>query len=285
MRDQSADTRTIVSARSLLFVPATHPGRFAKAVASGADVVIIDLEDAVPGDGKAEARDNAAAFLSQEGRAVVRINSHGSEHQEKDIAAISGLPGLSGVMIPKSESADDVDAVGRALEVPTIPLIESARGVQNATEIADAEHTTRIALGDQDLMADLGSGAEELITFARHALTYAAAAAALPGSIDGISLAVGDRDRVRDSAERGRALGFRGKLCIHPNQVPVVNAAFAPSPEEIEWARRVHDASGQAVAVMDDGTFVDAPVFKRAQAILDRMSDSEQKVGTDSERQ
>lgn len=263
------DPDPTTAARSLLFVPGTRPDRFEKARASGADVVILDLEDAVEPEAKEQARDHVGRYLADaDHRAVVRVNPAGTPWHDDDLAALAGAPGLLGVMIPKCVTAEDVAAVRRVVAGPVIPLLETAAGVEAAADVARADGVARLALGDQDLLADLGAESGELVTYARLKLAYASAAAGLPGPIDGVSLALRDADVVRSDTERAHGLGFTGKLCVHPAQVAAVNDAFAPDEEAIAWARRILSSDGDGVRVGDDGTMVDAPVLQRARNIL-----------------
>lgn len=265
----AAATRAVRSARSLLFVPGSRPDRFDKAHASGADVVILDIEDAVAPADKDAARAAVARHLAGAGRAIVRVTPAGSPYHADDLSSLSGAPGLLGVMVPKSDAPEQVEAVHAALGVPVLPLLETAAGVLGAAGIARARGVARIVLGDQDLLADLGAATAEIIDHARFGLAYAAAAAGLPGPVDGVSLSVKNSTLVSRDAERARMLGFSGKLCIHPAQVRAVNDAFVPSVESVEWARGIERAATGAVAVAEDGTFVDAPVLRRARNILD----------------
>lgn len=267
--------------RSALFVPATRPERIAKALASGADGVIVDLEDAVaPGD-KAHARDNLRRFLEQEPRArlCVRINAAGSDQHRPDVA-LCAHPGVSAIVLPKAAAAADIERVA-ATGKPVWPIIESATGVVQLRALARARGVERLALGTLDLMHDLDWVAEappveRALDQVRCELVLHSRAADLAPPLDGVHAALDDEAGLSRAAARARAFGFGGMLCIHPRQVETVNAAFTPSQEELVWARRVLEAagSGEAVAVLD-GQMVDAPVIARARRLLARAKPDE----------
>lgn len=257
--------------RSLLFVPATRPERVAKAFASGADDVIIDLEDAVaPGD-KDAARAALATVLDPARPVIVRINGTGSVWYEHDLAACMHA-GVAAVMLPKAETAADARAVHDACKLPVIALIETARGLWNALEIAQASGVQRLAFGALDFRLDLGlpdAGYEQLRTH-RDRLVLASRIANIAPPIDAPTAAFDDPGAVRADAALARQQGFGGKLCIHPSQVSIVNEAFSPSAAEIEWARKVVAAANTSgcAAVAVDGKMVDRPVIDLAARIL-----------------
>ncbi|RCX09701.1 HpcH/HpaI aldolase/citrate lyase family protein [Extensimonas vulgaris] len=272
--------------RTYLFVPADHPERIAKARASGADVVIIDLEDAVPPDAKPRAREALAQVLDQamaqtptQGAGsgavlLVRINAAGTPWFEDDLE-LCRHPGVDSIMLPKAEGIDEVCAVVETTFKDVIPIIESARGVHETAQVARVPGVVRLAFGSVDLALDLGidcapEGEEiELLPF-RAQLVLAARLAGLAAPIDGVSTAIHDLPRLQKDAERSRRQGFGAKLCIHPQQIATVRAVFAPSAERVAWAQRVcaaFDAAGGA-AVAVDGQMVDLPVYQRARAVL-----------------
>ena len=262
-----------MTARTLLFVPGDRPERFAKAAATAADLVIVDLEDAVPEENKAAARDAVVQWLSADGRAAVRVNGTKSVHYQQDVTALAGLPGLQAVVVPM---ADDPAALavlhqrlGRHVEI--VALIETALGVVRAVEIASTPGVNRLAFGHLDFAVDIGSSIEdEAMLMARSSLVVASRAAGLPGPVDGVTTALDDPAVAGADAIRARGLGFAGKLCIHPTQVDVINAAFSPSRAELAWAHRVIKVSTAGGAVRLDGHMVDAPVILKARAILAR---------------
>jgi citrate lyase subunit beta/citryl-CoA lyase len=258
-------------ARSFLFVPGNRPERFAKACAAGADAVIVDLEDAVPPSDKLAARDALSAWLSPANPVLVRINSADSEWFRDDLT-LCGLPGVAGIVLPKAEREHDLAIVAAAGAPAILPLIESAQGMWNVEALARSPCVQRLVFGAIDFSLDLGiiEGHEQLLYF-RSKLVLVSRVAGIQAPVDGVTAALDDPDLVREETLRGRALGFGGKLCIHPRQVATVNSAFAPTVAELAWAVRVLDAAaisnGAAVAV--DGMMVDRPVILIAQQMLD----------------
>ena len=269
---------TLALARSFLFVPGHRPERFAKALASGADAVIIDLEDAVPLDAKDTAR---SALLSawadfdadQRARLLVRVNPAGTTWHEADLAAVASLSGLGALMLPKAENPQQLEHAFTACGVPVLPLIESAEGVGQMDAIARASGVLRLGLGHIDLQADLRiiCGPDEAeIAPIRLAMVVASRRAHLPAPVDGVTTATTDADVLARDAQRSRRFGFGAKLCIHPAQVAGVHQALAPTEAECDWACRVLAAEvaagGGAFSV--DGKMVDPPVLLLARQIL-----------------
>ena len=269
---------TLALARSFLFVPGHRPERFAKALASGADAVIIDLEDAVPLDAKDTAR---SALLSawadfdadQRARLLVRVNPVGTPWHEADLAAVASLTGLGALMLPKAENPQQLEHAFTACGVPVLPLIESAEGVGQMDAIARASGVLRLGLGHIDLQADLRiiCGPDEAeIAPIRLAMVVASRRAHLPAPVDGVTTATTDADVLARDAQRSRRFGFGAKLCIHPAQVAGVHQALAPTEAECDWACRVLAAEvaagGGAFSV--DGKMVDPPVLLLARQIL-----------------
>jgi citrate lyase subunit beta/citryl-CoA lyase len=260
--------------RAYLFVPADRPERFAKARASGADAVIVDLEDAVAPDAKASARDVLAAALNASAPLVVRINAAGTPWFEDDLE-LCRHPGVAAVMLPKAEGIDAVCTVVEITYKDVLPIIESARGLREIHSVASVPGVIRLVFGSVDLALDLGidcapDGAEsELLAF-RSQVVLASRLAGLAAPVDGVSTAIENLQRLQADTERSRRLGFGAKLCIHPKQLAIVQAVFTPTPERLDWARRVckafETAGGSAVAV--DSQMVDLPVYQRAQAVL-----------------
>jgi citrate lyase subunit beta/citryl-CoA lyase len=258
----------LATAVSWLFVPATHPERFGKAVGSGADAVVVDLEDSVPAGAKAHARANLAR--SWPGYAdvpvVVRVNATGTADIADDLSVCRDLSPAA-VVLPKAETGGDVDAVAEATGVPVLPLIESARGLVNLAGIAGSPRTSRLLFGSIDLALDLGVTDDAALGPSRSDMVRWSAACRLPRPVDGVSTAIGDTDVVARDAARARGWGFAAKLCIHPAQIPVVHAAFAPSADEVSWARRVLGVEHDGAATVD-GEMIDRPVMERARRIV-----------------
>lgn len=263
--------------RSALFVPATRADRIPKALASGADAVIVDLEDAVAPSDKVAARetlDSALAAMPVPNTAVplwVRVNA-GDPWARDDLALCARHVAVQAVVMPKAEAAASLQAAHEAsCRKPLIALIETALGFARRDEIAGHPAVFRLAFGSIDFQLDLGiAGEGEALLMFRSALVLASRLAGLSAPLDGVTVGVSDEEAVMADATRARALGFGGKLCIHPNQVAWVNQAFSPSLAELDWALRVVAAceasAGAAVAV--DGKMVDKPVLLRAQALL-----------------
>ena len=261
--------------RSYLFVPGNRPDRYAKAIAAGADAVIVDLEDAVPPDDKPKARAALAAWLSPEHPVLIRVNGAESESFRDDLP-LCQRPGVDGVLLPKAESAEDIRILAEhcAAATPILALIETARGFWNAPELAQAPKVRRFVFGSIDFQLDLGiEGEEEELLYFRSQLVLISRVADLEPPVDGVTTAIDDADRIRRETLRARRLGFGAKLCIHPRQVSVVNECFEPSAEDESWARRIVEAAeavhGAAVSV--DGKMVDRPVIARAEGILGRI--------------
>ena len=263
------------AARTFLFVPGNRPDRFAKAEAAGADVVVIDLEDAVAPDDKDAARSDVAQWLSDGHAAVVRINGADTQWFDDDVAML-GAVGINhaaeaGAMIAKAEASEIVSRVATASNAPVIPLIETAVGVLNAPGIAATPGVARIAFGAIDFAAELGVDPDdrEALLHARSTLVLASAAARVASPVDGVTTALRDAEKLTDDVGYAARIGLRGKLCIHPSQVAAVHDRLAPTDDQLAWARRIVDATradGSAVAV--DGHMVDPPVVARAQQIL-----------------
>ncbi|MFT6533770.1 MAG: citrate lyase subunit beta/citryl-CoA lyase [Limimaricola cinnabarinus] len=253
--------------RSFLFVPANRPERFAKAAASGADAVILDLEDAVAREDKEAAR-AALDTRFTDLPVIVRVNAIGTEWHDADLAALRAL-GVAAVMLPKSETPETVSEVHRQLggQMPLLALVESAQGLANARTIAAAQGVARLVFGSIDYCADLGCAhLREILQPARAELVLASRLAGIAAPVDGVTTDLSDPEITRSDASHARDHGMTGKLCIHPKQVAPTIAAFLPSDVERDWARRVLAAGDGAVAV--DGAMVDEPVRIRARTIL-----------------
>ncbi|MBD8529284.1 MULTISPECIES: CoA ester lyase [unclassified Massilia] len=265
---------TSAPARSYLFVPANRPEMFDKACKAGADAVIVDLEDAVPFADKAMARAALAAWLSPAHPVLVRINGADSAWFDEDLA-LCGAPGVAGVVLSKAERADDVARVHAAGAAAILPLIESAAGFDNVRAIAAVPGVGRLVFGSIDFGLDLGiRGEREELLFFRSQLVLASRLAGLAAPVDGVTTAIGDAARLDADTLHARQMGFGGKLCIHPKQVPGVNRCFSPGEEELAWARRVlaAAAASEGAAVALDGKMIDRPVILRAQRLLDEAS-------------
>jgi citrate lyase subunit beta/citryl-CoA lyase len=285
-------------ARSYLYVPGDRAAVLAKAAGRGADALIIDLEDAVPLAGKAQARQLVAAWLGAPATAPgpapqvwVRVNRVSAESGAMTAADLRGVAAecVAGFLVAKTEDAGQLGYVGQlltALEAglglpeehfKLVPLIESARGLSAAAALASAPRVVRLQLGEADLAADLGlipAGDEVELLPARSSIVQVSAAVGLAAPAGSACVDIADLARLEETTQRLRRLGFAGRSVIHPAQIPVVNRIFTPTPEEVGRASRVLAAferaqrAGSAVAVDDDGRMVDAAVVRAAQRVL-----------------
>lgn len=262
--------KTHALARSLLFVPGNRPDRFAKAAASGAHAIAVDLEDAVSPDDKAAARGCVAAWLEQGGSGTVRINAADTPWHDADLTMLAQHPGTA-LMLPKADAGSTARAVAALSGHPIIALVETVRGYMELRQLAAVPGVQRIAFGSIDFGVESGiSDVGDAMTSVRTAIVLESHHAGLVPPIDGVSTGFNDEAAVHGDALRSRQLGFGGKLCIHPKQVPPVNGAFMPDEREVDWARRVlaaiEAAGGGATTV--DGKMIDKPVADQARSIL-----------------
>ena len=268
--------------RSVLFVPGVRPDRFASAVSSGADAVVFDLEDSVDAAKKAEARGHLAETLPRLGSSTlvqrfIRINKASSDWFFDDLEFVRTLTGIDGIVVPKVESPEQISGVASSVGAShVIPLIETSRGVLHAAAIAAAVGGVRaLFFGAEDLTAELGIprtvDGDELV-FPRAQVVLAAATVGAD-AVDAVFIDIASPDALRTDAVRGRAMGFRGKMAIHPDQIATINDVFTPSADELDRARRIVQAfdaaagRGEAVVRVDD-RMVDAPVVSRARRLL-----------------
>lgn len=302
-----------------LYLPATRPDRFGKALTAGADAVILDLEDAVPATAKDSARAEAVRLLSGRSRSItetasrtipdiavhVRVNSLSSPWWQQDVAALAELVARrpedrpDAVRIPKVDSPEHVRRVAELLggQIPLYCLIESARGLEAAYEIACAHPAVAgVALGEADLAGDLGVDSEGL-AWARSRLVVAARAAGLPPPALSVYPRLNDDAGLYESSVAGRRAGFLGRTVLHPKQIPTVIRAFMPSATEVAAAGATLDALGRAdvmeggTAVLADGTFLDRAMVEAASrtlALRGRTAELAERAGlakTDTERE
>lgn len=264
--------------RSLLAVPAGNPRYLRSALRRPADAVMPDLEDAVAPDAKEQARSEILRILADpatvDASLMVRVNDPCGDLGRRDLAALAPHTGrLAAVVVPKS-GAGSVAAVLGLLAVPVVALIETAAGVEEAYDIARQDHVVGVLFGSVDYTAELVSRGGWHVRDLHWTKSRIVNAAAAGGAwvLAGPWTALDDEPGLRAEIEADRALGFAGKLCIHPAQVDVVNEAFAPSREQRDWARRVLDAlgpAGDAGAVRIDGQMIDRPLIAQARHILD----------------
>jgi len=264
-----------------LFVPGNKPERFAKALAAGAGAVILDLEDAVSPADKAKARENIADFAATHEAVIdsilVRINDVASVWFEADRECLR-RSGIRQAMLPKAETAESIAAVMSAIPAGggVVPLIETARGVQDVAAIAVARGVLRLAFGTLDYALDLELADDDDgrgLAYPSAQIAIASRAAAIAPPIAGVTPAIGDERRLLADLGFARAHGFGAKLCIHPQQIGPIHRAFAPSERDADWARRVIAAAAAAQgAAQVDGKMVDRPVLLRAERILERIA-------------
>ena len=270
---------SLQTARSFLFAPGSEERKLVRALESDADAVVADLEDAVAAGEKPVARERTLRLLGETSAdqgplRLVRVNGVGTEWHEADVAAL-GAAALDGVVVPKATAAG-VRAVGERVGLPIVAIVETARGLREAFEIASEERVAVLLLGAVDLGLELGLGqrddGQELL-FARSSLVVDSAAAGLRGPVDPVWVDVRDHAGLARDCETGRSLGFRGKALVHPDQIAPTHEAFAPSESELQRAREIVAAydrgvgDGRGVVVLD-GEMIDAPVVERARGLL-----------------
>lgn len=257
--------------QSLLFVPGSRPDRFTGALGSGADAVCIDLEDAVPADGKATARAAAVAALGDP-RLVIRINGLTTDASRDDLAALAAAPQRPPLLlVPKVESAAEL-APAQALGIPLVPLVETPKGIRLAHEIAAAPGVVAMMFGGGDLSAELGVAlAWEPLLPARGLFILACAEAGVP-AIDVPWLALDDEAGLIDETRRAKALGFAAKAAIHPRQVAPIHGVMRPTADEIAEAEAAESAfvAAGGAAVRFNGRMLEAPVMRRYRRILEQ---------------
>lgn len=270
--------------RSLLFSPGDQPDLMRKAPGAGADVVVFDLEDAVAPGAKAEGRAAVADVVTDpefdpDAEVCVRVNADPEVAADDLDAVLSTEARVDSIMQPKVESRDDVATLAALLDernavLPVIALCETAKGVLHAEEIAAADPVDAVAFGAEDLSADIGAQRTEEnveVLYAREHVVLAAAAAEVD-AIDTVFTEIEATDGLREETEFALELGYDGKICTHPSQVPVVNDAFTPDEERVDWARRVLDAAAETNrgVFRVDGEMIDAPLLTRAERVRER---------------
>ncbi|MGI5489920.1 HpcH/HpaI aldolase/citrate lyase family protein [Microtetraspora malaysiensis] len=289
-----------MTARSYLYVPGNAPDKLAKAAGRGADALIVDLEDAVPQAGKIAARAAVADWLSDlaasGGRPYggpeiwVRINPGEAGHADADSVVTAAGQALTGLCVAKTENADEIEDLARLLDaveprsrlapgsIRLTPLLESGAALFAAPAIARAPRVVRLQMGEADLAADLGirpgPDAAELL-WARSQVVAASAAAAIAPPVAPVSIETRDLDALRASTHTLARLGFLGRACVHPAQIPVVHEVFTPSSETVAAAREVLAryqeslAAGLAVCLDENGRLVDEAVVRSARRVIE----------------
>ena len=289
--EQTLDRRDAPSGlRSFLFAPGNHPRKVEKVFGAGADVVILDLEDAVAVAEKEATRAVVVAAMRSPRQSLgyVRVNSSESRWCSGDLEAVVG-PWLDGIVLPKAESAEQVREISERIAecerragmrpgtLDLMPLVETARGVEFSAAIAGASpRVSRLAFGGGDYTTDLDltwTPEEHELAYARAKLTHGSRIAGIEPPVDTVVIQIKDIERFRQSAQNGRRMGFTGKLCIHPDQVMPCNETFTPTRAEVERARAVIRAFEQAEAqgsasIQVDGQFIDYPIVAKARRVL-----------------
>ncbi|MEO6944266.1 MAG: CoA ester lyase [Lacisediminihabitans sp.] len=254
-------------ARSWLLINGARNEGFDRAGQSRADQIILDIEDAVDPKAKPAAREDVVAWLSNGGSGWVRINSRNTPFWSDDVDRIKGLPGLRGVMLAKTESPEHVtetfDRLGGTS--PVLALIESALGIEEATNIARARGVFRLAFGSGDYRRDTGTSADDLaMAYPRSKLVVASRIGGLPGPIDGPTVGSG-HPVLREQAALAVSLGLTGKLCLDIEQVPLINETISPTSTDVMWARDFLEEFESRGRVIRDGS--DLPRLGRAEKI------------------
>lgn len=255
-------------ARSWLLVNAMKTELFDSSAASRADAIILDIEDAVDPSQKDQARGNVMGWLSGGGKAWVRINDAMSPFWADDLATLRGTPGLLGVMLAKTESADQVTESFHRMDgkTPVIPLVESAVGIEEANYIAKAQGAFRLAFGSGDFRRDTGMAATaEAMAYPRVKLVVASRVGNLPGPIDGPTVGT-SHPILREQTGTTVTMGMTGKLCLATDQTPVINEVISPTPSDVAWALEFMDDFEAGGRVIRDGS--DLPRLGRAEKIM-----------------
>ncbi len=254
--------------RSWLLVNGLHTERFAIAAKSRADQIILDIEDAVDPKFKPEARTKVADWLSSGGSAWVRINDFTTDFWLDDLKALKGIAGLKGVMLAKTESAEQVEQSFEALGgvTPVLALIESALGIEEARYIASARGAFRLAFGSGDYRRDTGTSVDNMaMLYPRSKLVVASRVGGLPGPIDGPTVS-SSHPILREQSEHAVALGLTGKLCLDTDQLAVINETISPTTSDVTWAYEFLQDFEARGRVVRDGS--DPPRLGRAEKII-----------------
>jgi len=269
--------------RSLLFAPAVRPDFIAKLPERGADAVVVDCEDATPAGAKDLARQHVREHvpaLAEKCKVTVRVNAVASEWFADDIND-GVVPEVAAIVVPKIDSVDALNTVSAALEANGLGHIGVIAGIETALGVADArlllahERVVAAYFGAEDFIADMGgirTASNEEVLYARSAVALAARLGGVP-LLDQVVTDFRDDDRFIAECAQARAIGYSGKLCIHPGQVALANAAFIPSADEVDRARRLlevyENATSEGLAAIDfEGQMVDEPLAVQARRII-----------------
>lgn len=272
--------------RSLLFVPGDQPDLHYKAINTGADGIIIDLEDAVLPNNKDAAGKATNNVLTDpefipECEVIVRINSFPRGKTDFELL-FDNNPPIDAILVPKVDNTADVNRVVKSLsqyqsDIPVFALCETPSGILNAKSIAIHSHVTAIIFGAEDLTAAIGATRTKdfrEVSYARQHVLLAARAASID-AIDTVTPSISDIQALKCDTKTAIEFGFDGKVAIHPDQVSIINDMFTPTPQEVQWAKTIMKARNQAEAdkkgvFVVDGEMIDEPLIVRATRILDR---------------
>jgi citrate lyase subunit beta/citryl-CoA lyase len=271
------DSQTVLP-RSYLFVPGSRPERFAKALTSGADAVIVDLEDAVAESEKASAREALVNWLDGQAPVYVRINGYGTPWYEEDLAALGRHPSVAGLVIPKAWDPAQLGSLASQCRpgLVLLPIIESAAGYAAMQSVAQVPNVQRLMFGTIDFQVDLGTQLNDVeLNIFRTQFALASKLAGIGSPVDGVTTVLDDEKLLISAAAQSKRFGFGAKLCIHPRQILPVHFGFKASDSEVVWANKVLAAveASQGEATVVDGEMVDVPVILRAQGILKSVRD------------
>jgi citrate lyase subunit beta / citryl-CoA lyase len=266
--------KNITLSRSYLFVPANRIERFEKALNTAADAIIIDLEDAIPAHLKNVARKNLKQWLLDhpEHKVMIRINPQQTEWFNEDVQ-LSKLSNVIAIVLPKVETPEDIQAINTIQQIDIFPIIETPLGFSNVRHIASTISVQALMFGtiDFQLEMDMQGSYLELLSF-RNEIVLASKLAGISSPIDGVTVDFKNEALLKLETLQAKKLGFTGKLCIHPNQIQIVNEIFTPSTKEIEWAQKVLLAvdNGEGQAVSLDGKMIDLPIILKAKKLLQK---------------
>ena len=251
-----------------LFVPATRPERFAKAAASGADAIILDLEDAVDPSDKSEARRNVAKSIGLGSDVILRINATGTQWHDEDLRA-GREAGVQAIMLAKAERVEDLARAHQATGLPVIALIETLAALDQLGALAAAPGVIQMAFGTMDMAAELGcTPMSSVMAPIRLQILAASVRAGIAAPLEGVSLLLTEADVLQKEAAAIAANGFAGRLLIHPAQIEPTAKGLAPTFEELTLARKIGASTGAAVRV--EGRMVDRPVRLNAERLIAR---------------
>ncbi|HEB9355570.1 TPA: CoA ester lyase [Campylobacter coli] len=269
-----------MKAKSFLFVPSIYPERFIKALQSGANQIIIDLEDSVEEAKKEVGRKNIADFSSQcvknNDKFLIRINETQSAEFQKDLSLISTIKesnSIVGIVLPKAQNYEDIDILSK-FELPIIPIIESVLGVENLDDIARHPSVLALSFGSLDMTLDLnlqeGEGKNFILNSIRTQIVLKSVKYNLLSPINGVYPDIKNIDGLKEDLLFAKSMGFGGSLCIHPNQVVPINEVFSPSAQQIAWAKEILSLrkNSNDIIFNHNGMMVDLPVIKKAEQIL-----------------